>query len=167
MHTLYLLRHAKSSWDDPTLRDEDRPLAPRGRRNAKRMGKHLAELGIEPQLVLCSPAVRTRQTLECVRRAFGSATTVEVDERLYGASRHELLERVRSLPEELATAMLIGHNPGLHDLALALASSGPELPRLAEKFPTGALATLTVPGWRELSAGDGVLAAFVVPRELV
>jgi phosphohistidine phosphatase len=167
MRTLYLLRHAKSSWSDSTLADRERPLAPRGRRDAKRMGEHLVEGGIEPELALCSPAVRTRETLERLGGALG-LVTVRFEEELYAASWTGLLERLHDVPETVASVLLIGHNPGLEDLALALASSGPDLARLEAKFPTGALATLAISTatWKELSEGDAVLTAFVVPREL-
>src|SRR5438876_5692831 len=152
-HTLYLLRHAKSSWADPALADRDRPLAPRGRRDAKRIAKHLAGLGIEPELVLCSPAERTRQTFELIRPALGASSKVKLEAKLYAASSDELLERIRAVPESVASVMLIGHNPGLQDLALLLASDGAERERLEAKFPTAALATLTLPdtAWRRLS----------------
>jgi phosphohistidine phosphatase len=169
MHTtLYLLRHAKSSWDDPKLSDHERPLAPRGRRAAKRIADHLSRERIEPELVLCSSAVRTRQTLELIRPAFGSATNVTFEDALYAASADELLERVRRLPAEVVSAMLIGHNPGLQQLGLELASSGTDLQRLETKFPTAALATLAVADttWSRLVPGDAVLTAYVVPKEL-
>jgi phosphohistidine phosphatase len=168
MHTLYLLRHAKSSWADPTLPDPERPLAQRGRRDAKRIGQHLVRLGIEPELVLCSSARRTRETLERLQPALGATSTVEVEAELYAASSDKLLERIRAVPEEVTSLMLIGHNPGLQDLALALALPGPQLARLEVKFPTAALATLSLPkaSWRELSVADAVLAAYVVPKEL-
>src|SRR6476661_6101124 len=108
MHTLYLLRHAKSSWADPTLPDHERPLAPRGRRDAKRIATHLARLGIEPELVLCSSAQRTRETLELLRPALGATPTVRLEAKLYAASAETLLERIRALPEAIASAMLIG-----------------------------------------------------------
>jgi phosphohistidine phosphatase len=167
MHTLYLLRHAKSSWADPTLLDHERPLAPRGRRDAKRIATHLAQLGIEPELVLCSTAARTRETLELVRPALGAAT-VSLESELYAASAETLLERLHAVPEEVASVMLIGHNPGLEGLGLLLASGGPELGRLETKFPTAALATLTLPTatWQRLSTADAVLAAYAVPKEL-
>jgi len=167
-HTLYLLRHAKSSWADPALADRDRPLAPRGRRDAKRIGKHLAGLGIEPELVLCSTAERTRETLELIRPALGATSKVKLEAKLYTASSDELLERIRAVSEPVASVMLIGHNPGLQDLALVLASAGAELERLEAKFPTAALATLTLPTatWRRLSQSDAVLAAYVVPKQL-
>jgi len=168
MHTLYLLRHAKSSWSDPTLPDHERPLARRGRRDAKRIAKHLVRLGIEPELVLCSSAERTRETLELLRSALGATPKVRLEEELYAASSDELLERIRAVPEAVASLMLIGHNPGLHQLALVLASTGAELDRLEAKFPTGALATLSLANttWSQLSRADAVLAAYVVPKQL-
>jgi phosphohistidine phosphatase len=168
MHTLYLLRHAKSSWADPTLPDRERPLAQRGRRDAKRIAKHLARLAIQPELILCSPAKRTRQTLELVGPALGAAGTTRLEAELYAASADELLGRVRGLPEGVGTVMLIGHNPGLQDLAVVLASGGAGLERLAAKFPTAAVATLTLgnTAWSELSEGDALLAAYVVPKQL-
>jgi phosphohistidine phosphatase len=165
MRTLYLLRHAKSSWDDPALPDLERPLAPRGLRDAKRIAKHIGRLGITPALVLCSSAVRTQETLNLVRPALAE-TAVQVEEQLYGASSATLLERIRSLPEEVGSVLLIGHNPGLQDLALVLASSGTELDRLEAKFPTAALATLTLGHWSTLSPGDAKLVAYVVPKQL-
>jgi phosphohistidine phosphatase len=168
MHRLYLLRHAKSSWADPTLLDRERPLAPRGRRDGKRIAKHLARLRIQPELVLCSTAERTRETLELVRPAFGTTGTVMFEDELYAASSNELLERIHIVREHVASVMLIGHNPGLQDLALVLACAGADLERLAAKFPTAALATLTLANtaWSELSEADALLAAFVVPKQL-
>jgi phosphohistidine phosphatase len=168
MRTLYLLRHAKSSWVDQTLPDEDRPLAPRGRRDAKRIAQYLVSLGIEPELVLCSSALRTRETLELLRPALGSTATVSLEAGLYAASSDVLLERIRAVPEAVGAVMLIGHNPGLQQLAVVLASEGAELAQLEAKFPTAALATLTVQTtpWSRLSRADALLAAYVVPKLL-
>lgn len=166
MHTLFLLRHAKSSWAEPTLPDRERPLAQRGRRDAKRIAKHLVRLGFEPELVLCSSAVRTRETLELVRPALGTSKVL-FEDGLYAASSDELLARIRLVPEALASVMLIGHNPGLQQLALVLASSGDELPRLETKFPTAALATLAVAKtWSRLDPADAILTAYIVPKQL-
>jgi phosphohistidine phosphatase len=155
--TLHLLRHAKSSWDDPSLADHDRPLAGRGRRDGKRIAEHMRRSGIEPELVLCSTAARTRETLALVEPALGSPT-VELEDDLYGASSDELLARVRRLPAGVESALVIGHNPGLHELALALAPGAP-----FGKFPTGALASFAfAEGWD----GPATLAAYVVPKEL-
>jgi phosphohistidine phosphatase len=168
MQTLYLLRHAKSSWTDRTLPDRDRPLAPRGRRDAGRIAKHLARLGIEPELVVCSPAERTRETLDLIRPALGATPNVRLEEELYAASSDELLERIRLVPEAVASVMLIGHNPGLQRLALVLASAGADRERLEAKFPTAALATLTIAktGWNRVAPADAVLVEFVVPKQL-
>jgi phosphohistidine phosphatase len=168
MHTLYLLRHAKSSWADQTLPDRERPLARRGRRDATRIAKHLARLQIAPELILCSSAERTRETLELLRPALGTASTVSLETELYAASADELLERIRVVPEAVPSVMVIGHNPGLQDLALLLASAGAELRRLEGKFPTAGLATLALANttWRRLSESDAALAAYVVPKQL-
>jgi phosphohistidine phosphatase len=164
--TLYLLRHAKSSWDDPTLSDHARPLAPRGRRDAKRVAEHLRKLGVEPELVLCSSSARTRETLEFLLPAIPHSA-VGYEDALYGASRDELLARIHSVPDEVESLMLIGHNPGMEDLALGLASSGDELGRVREKFPTAALATLTfATSWSRLAPGEAVLESYVIPKQL-
>ena len=135
MRSLYLLRHAKSSWADPALSDHERPLAPRGRRDAKRIAAHLLELGIAPELVLCSTALRTRETLELIRPALDAAAIVELEAALYAAWAETLLERLREVPDERRSVMLIGHNPGLEDLALMLASAGPERDRTRGEVP--------------------------------
>jgi phosphohistidine phosphatase len=166
MHVLYLLRHAKSIWADPTIADRERPLAPRGRRDAKRIARHLRRLGCEPGLVLCSSAVRTRETLELLRPAVGAATVV-FEEELYAASCDELLARIRLVPDAVASVMLIGHNPGLQQLALELASAGDELERLAARFPTAALATFALAkSWSRLAPAGATLEAYVVPKQL-
>ena len=151
MKRLYLLRHAKSSWDDASLDDHDRPLSGRGRRAADAIGRHLREHDIVPDLVLCSSAARTRETLARI----GLDGTIERE--LYGASAYALLARVRALPPAAGSVLLIGHNPGIHDLAFALTGQ-PD-----EKYPTGALATIELDDW---AARSGRLIAFVRPREL-
>jgi phosphohistidine phosphatase len=166
VHVLYLLRHAKSSWAEPTLADRERPLAPRGRRDAKRIAEHLRQIGCEPELVLCSTAVRTSETLELVRPSLGTSTVMLEDE-LYAASWDHLLARIRLVPDAVASVMLIGHNPGMHELALALASTGDALERLEAKFPTAALATLAfAKSWSRLAPAEAKLAAYVVPKQL-
>jgi phosphohistidine phosphatase len=166
--TVILLRHGKSSWSDSTLADIDRPLAPRGERASRELAKYIRRKRIRPALVLCSPALRTRQTLEAVEASLGKRCVVEVVPQLYAASEQELLERLQALPEPISSVMLIGHNPGLQDLALELASRGAYLPQLEEKFPTGALATLVVRStiWSALGRGDAELVDYVVPRQL-
>jgi phosphohistidine phosphatase len=164
VHELYLLRHAKSSWDEPGLRDHERPLAPRGRKAGKKLARYLRDEGIRPELVLCSSARRTQETLGRILPALGEPVAVEIEDRLYGAGSEDLLARLRELPEDVGSALVIGHNPGLQDLALRLA---PAEPRLAEKFPTGALASVALAGpWARLGETPVELTAFVVPREL-
>ena len=168
MKRLYLLRHAKSSWDDPTLADDERPLAPRGRRAAKVMAKHLGREGIAPALVLCSPSTRTRQTLTRIAPGLGKNAEVQIEPRLYAASAPVLLAVLHEVPDEVESVMLIGHNPGIQDLALSLASSGSERTRVRSKFPTAALATLELKAtWRELEPGSAELVSFVKPKELL
>lgn len=167
MKRLYLLRHAKSSWDDPTLADHDRPLAPRGRRAARVMAEHLRRKGIAPELVLCSPSRRTRQTLTRLAPALGENADVQLESELYAASAADLLEVLREVPDEVDSLMMIGHNPGVQDLALSLAGRGSEITRVRSKFPTGALATLELDGsWRELAPGSAELVSLVKPKEL-
>jgi len=163
-----LLRHGKSSWSDSTLADIDRPLAPRGERASRKLAKYIRRKRIQPALVLCSPSRRTRQTLEAVEPSLGKRCAVEVVPELYAASEHELLEQLRALPDSIRSVMLIGHNPGLHNLALVLASRGADLLQLGEKFPTGALATLVVrsEGWTALGPGAAELVDYVVPKQL-
>jgi phosphohistidine phosphatase len=168
MRRVYLLRHAKSSWKDRSLADRDRPLAGRGKRAAKAVAGHLEAEGIRPDLVLCSPARRTRDTLERVEAAFGDQVETRFDEALYGASEAELLACLRALAREIDSVMVIGHNPGLEELALALASQGAQLARMREKYPTAALATIDLPAedWRAIEPGSGKLIAYVRPRDL-
>jgi pyridoxamine 5'-phosphate oxidase len=167
MKRLYLLRHAKSSWDEPSLSDRDRPLAPRGRRAVADMAEHLRAASVRPGLVLCSPARRTLETLDAIRPVLGDAR-IEVDERLYAAEAEDLLDRIRAGAGEVTSIMVIAHNPGIQDLGLALAGGGEALPRLRGKFATGALATLTFESaWAELRPGAATLESFVAPRDLV
>jgi phosphohistidine phosphatase len=165
---LYLLRHAKSSWDDPGLADRDRPLAPRGKRAAALIADHLRGRGIVPALVLSSDARRARQTLKAVEGVLGGRSRVLVEDELYGASAPELLDRLRSVPDAVPSVMLVGHNPGLQDLALLLSRPGGRRAAVAEKFPTGALARLQLDlaGWGQLREGAGVLSELVLPRDL-
>jgi phosphohistidine phosphatase len=164
---LLLLRHAKSSWEDSELADHDRPLAPRGRRAAKLIAKHLRRQGIAPELVLCSSAARTRETLELIAPALGDGVPVQIEDQLYAASEQALLERVRAVEDGIESLLLIGHNPGVQQLALLLARSGEEVAALARKYPTAALATLEFNGrWRELGERRAELTGFVTPKEL-
>ena len=168
MKRLWLLRHAKSSWDQPGLPDADRPLAPRGRSAAELLAAHLAAAEVRPTVVLCSSSLRTRETLAAILPALGDALEIRIEQALYGAGAAQLLDRLRQVSNKASSAMLIAHNPGTQDLALALAVGGPALAGLREKFPTGALATLEVDAerWRDLDHGTATATILVTPRSL-
>jgi phosphohistidine phosphatase len=167
MKRMYLLRHAKSSWKDASLPDRERPLSGRGRRAAKAMSRHLDEASVQVQLVLCSPATRTRETLELIRPCL-TGSRVQIEAELYRATAAELLERVRHLPDAVDSVLIIGHNPALHQLTLDLARPGSLTSRLAEKYPTGALVELElgVDSWTLVGEGAGEVVSFVRPRDL-
>ena len=168
MKTIHLLRHAKSSWSDTELADHDRPVAPRGQRDARRLAKHLRQHGIAPALVLCSSARRSRDTLALIARSLPRTTKILVEDELYAAPAEALLQRLGRIPDVLPSALLIGHNPGLQDLALTLAGHGPGLDRLKEGLPTCALVAMRIsaPTWRELMPGTAEVIDYVIPRDL-
>lgn len=168
---LYVLRHAKSSWDDHDAADHERPLSERGRRAVRLLAAHIEAMGIEPELVLCSSARRTRETLEGLRLS----STVLVEHRMYGADADALIERLRSLPADLGSVMLVGHNPAMQMLVLRLAASarggqgeGAEgLEAIRHKLPTGALVTLEVNDvWAQVDLGSAELIGYVRPKAL-
>ena len=169
MKTLWLLRHAKASAGGAGLSDRDRPLSPRGRDAAERIGRHLAEREVRPELVLCSPALRTRETIELVQKGLGVALTVDLEEELYLASERDLRKRIEQTADDVTSVMLVGHNPGLGELALRLAVRGVRdaLAALREKVPTGALAEFRIDSqrWRQFARGCE-LVAFVTPKAL-
>jgi phosphohistidine phosphatase len=170
MRTLYLLRHAKSSWKEEGLADRDRTLAPRGEGAARDMARHMRQAGVRPSLVLCSPARRARATLDLVAGGIARPFESLVEDELYGATALDLLVRLQKVGNETTSVMVIGHNPGLEDLAALLAGDGDgdALAQLRRKFPTAALATfdLADTAWSELSRGQAYLAALTVPRDL-
>ena len=165
---LLLLRHAKSSWDEPGLPDRERPLAPRGRRAAAALGARLARRRVRIDRVLCSPSRRTRETLALL--ALEPAPPAAFPEALYLASARTLLGRLRRIPPRVRCVLVIGHDPGIDQLARSLAERGRPraLRRLAQGFKTGALAELRVPddGWRALRPGSAYLERFTRPKDL-
>lgn len=162
-HRLYVLRHAKSSWDDPGERDHDRALAPRGRRAVKLLARYVQDNQIEPELILCSTARRAVETLEGVDPP-GERV---IESLLYGAGYDQLVERLRQVPEERSSVMIVGHNPALQVLVMRLAGPGEWLDDIRRKYPTGALATLefAVP-WSRIEAGTAHLTDYVRPKAL-
>ena len=166
---LYLLRHAKSSWDDPHLRDDERPLAPRGRKAADAMRQHLASSAIGVDVVLCSPAQRTRETWAAVSDGLKGDPDVKYVPGVYEATSGELLALIRAVAPETRGLLVVGHNPGFEGLTTRLSGGGDNnaMARLRAKFPTGAFATLdiSVP-WADLNWGDAYLTNLVFPRDL-
>lgn len=169
MPTLLLLRHAKSSWKDDELDDFDRPLNSRGRRAAPAMGEVLLERGLVPGRVLCSPAERTRETWALVAEILGADVPASYPDPLYLAEAGDILDVVRREGGRAERLLVVGHNPGLQDLAVALAADGDDelRARMAGKFPTAALAILSVEGdWETVGEEPVRLVDFVRPKDL-
>lgn len=169
MLTLSLLRHGKSSWDDPDANDHERPLAERGRQAARILADTIAAHGLVPDLVLCSSALRARETLDLVLpQRSRAATEVVVEGALYLAPATVVLGLVHKAARSVRHLMIVGHNPGLHALALDLTGCGlrRDIASLAVKFPTCALAILTFEAddWAEIRPAAGRLVLFVAPR---
>jgi phosphohistidine phosphatase len=169
MKSLTLLRHAKSGWDDPVTRDFDRPLNPRGRRAARTVGAEMKAQGLAFDLVLASPARRVIETLDEVAAGYG-ALAREYDERLYLASAVTLLDIVRHAPNGVGRLLLVGHNPGMEELALRLARrDGDRLRGEVEiNYPPGTVAEIELPvdRWPEVKEGIGRILRFIRPRDL-
>jgi len=167
MKILTLLRHAKSDWDDPSQRDFDRPLNARGRAAAAGMGAELRRLGLGFDRIVASPSRRTTETMERLAAAYGPLPLV-YDERVYLASVPTLLHIVQAADDADDRLMIVGHNPGMERLALALAREDDLRDQVAAKFPTAALAEVRfdVARWGEVDEGTGTLARFILPRDL-
>lgn len=167
---LVLLRHAKSAW--PDVPDHDRPLAPRGRRDAPGAGRWLRKAGCVPDLVLCSTARRARETWALAEENLDAQPKTIFAERVYEASSTGLLDLARETSRDVGTLLIVGHEPAMRSLTLDLASAQPEeteaeaLGRVRVKYPTASVAVLAFTvGWRELGPGLAHLADFVVPSE--
>ena len=166
---LLLLRHAKSDWSAEGVADHERPLTRRGRHAAERMGEELARRGAAPERILCSSARRARETLELVRARLGPDAAVEFDDRLYLATADELLARIAEVGDDVHRLMLVGHNPGLAELARELVGQAEAdvLLRASRGLAPAAFAALRVPlrRWRELEPACAELVAFVRPGD--
>ena len=165
---LHLLRHAKAAPQGEGT-DRERPLEQRGRRAAQALAAWAVEHRLSPALVLCSPSVRTRQTLDIVAPAFAKPPQILFEDGLYLATAAQLLTRLRHVPARTACVMVVGHNPGLHELAALLSdvSGGPLMARLAAGLPTAALASyeVAVP-WTALDRQRARFAALLTPKDL-
>jgi len=169
MVTLSLLRHAKSSWAESGLRDFERPLAPRGQQAAPRMGAFIKALSLVPDLVLCSPAARAIETLEYALPELGKTPDLRYEEGLYHAGPRQMLQLLNDVSAATGHVMLVGHNPGMHALALGLVGEGKadDLQALRQKFPTAGLAVIDFEeDWPQVGPGMGSLRLFMVPRRL-
>ena len=165
---LWLLRHAKSSWSDPGLPDEDRPLAPRGERAADRMRDYIAAERLEPRLALCSSALRARQTLARVLPALGPELQVHIEPALYTFEADVLLDRLGRISSYVTSVLLVGHNPAMQDLVARVAGRGDALPDALRKYPTAGLAEIWFGDgtWGSLAERPGELVRFIAPRDL-
>jgi phosphohistidine phosphatase len=170
MKTLTLLRHAKSTWDDPVARDFDRPLNRRGRRAAQTVGREMRAQGIAFDRVIASPAVRVMETLEGIADGYGNGLDPCFDKRVYLASPATLLEVVHEVADDASALLLVGHNPGLESLALLLTreDGGALRAQIAVKYPTATLAQISLPveHWRDVAEGTGTIARFIRPRDI-
>lgn len=161
MKTLLLLRHAKSSWDDVSLRDFERPLADRGKRDAPRMGEELKLRAPLPDLIISSPATRARQTTQAIVDAGGLTARLEFNDSIYGATSGELTRLIRRLPDAVNCALMVGHNPGFEEVVSRLTGSD-------ERMPTAALACIEfqIDHWNDLEDGAGRLIWLLTPKKL-
>lgn len=161
MRTLYLLRHAKSSWKDASLADFERPLKRRGREAAEQMGRFLGSKKVSLPLLISSPAVRTRETIAMVMRHASLEAEPLFDQRIYEASLATLVQVVAEIPNGKKAAMLIGHNPGMEELLAFLTHE-------SRHMPTCALARISIEGasWKAVGRGAGKLEWFVTPKDL-
>lgn len=176
MKLLHLLRHAKSDRSDPGMKDAARPLNGRGRAAAPRMAQEMRRLGIAADVVLCSSAIRTRETWDLIKPVLfpagrAKAPAVRVLDELYLAGARDMLKIVRQSRKEIGSVLLIGHNPGIEQLAARLAGPGSDeeaLARLRDDYPTCALASFAfdTPDWTGATEGKGVLLRYLVPRDL-
>lgn len=161
MFTLYLLRHAKSSWADESMRDFDRPLANRGREDCATIGEFIKEKGIDFDLVLVSTAVRTRETIELVKERANLNSEVRFDERIYEATTSQLLEVISQVDDDRESVLLVGHNPGIEDLLARLTGEHVQV-------TTATLAKIKInaPKWSANLVNNGTLEWIVHPKEL-
>lgn len=168
MKTLFLLRHAKSSWALADQPDFDRPLNERGQAASLAMGRELRRLGLAAERIISSPSARTMETLTQISSGYGARMPVDYQPDLYLASTETLLAHVRATDDDCGSLLIVGHYPGLQQLALLLGADGPLRAEIVEKYPTGALAEIALPveRWAEVGEGVGRITRFLRPRDL-
>ncbi len=170
MKTLYFLRHAKSDWSDYSLSDHERPLNARGRRACIKMGREMHRLAVAPDMALCSTATRAQETLERVMSAGDLSWPVTSEGSLYGASADRILSLIRQQSDDHDSLLLVGHNPGFHDLVVGLSGSEADeglLARALRKLPTGAFAQISFSEntFQTIGLGGGRLVRFLKPKD--
>ena len=160
MKTLFVLRHAKSSWDDPDLADFDRPLNDRGRKAAPFMGDVMQRNGFVPNVILSSPAARAKETAMLVNSGSASNAEIEYEDRIYEASPQTLLQVAAAIDDRHESAMMVGHNPGIEGFIRFLTGK-------MEPMPTAALAVvdLDISKWEQIGAGSGRLRKIIRPKD--
>lgn len=167
---LILMRHAKSAWATDGLGDFARPLAPRGAEAAPRMAQDMVARGLEPELVLCSAAQRTRETAAALLPHFSHDMRIAVARTLYETNVETLLDQIRQTPAAVRTVLVIGHNPTIQDAALQLAgeTGGGDIERLRAKFPAAAYAVLEIDAadWSSIAPRGAALVSFRTPADL-
>jgi phosphohistidine phosphatase len=170
MRRLLLFRHAKAERSEPGMRDQSRVLIDRGRKDAAAIGAYMASHGLVPDRVVVSPAARSQETWQYASNAFDHTLSSNLAEQLYDATAHTILEVIKATPAVAHTLLVIGHNPGLQELAVMLVASGDieTRERLGEKFPTSGLAIIDFPidDWSKLHPQAGRLERFVSPKSI-
>lgn len=162
MKTLYLVRHAKSSWEDAGLSDHDRPLNQRGERDAPQMGKRLKKRKPQPEVIISSSAVRAKTTAKALAKEIGfSKSDVTIDERIYGAGPKDIVSIIHEMDNKIDCTMLVGHNPTFTDLVNTLGHCN------IDNIPTCGMAVLTfsVDSWKDVKNGKGELLDFDYPKK--
>lgn len=168
MKSILILRHAKSDWSNPSLSDFDRPLTKRGLNDAPRMGRILIQFGCMPDLIISSPSMRTRQTVELTAFDNGYRGEILWDDTLYGGSFSDIISALHSIPRNISRPMVVGHNPGVEETISLLLSPREQNPATSARFriPTAGLVYLDahIDTWKDLKPGVCVLRWFLIPR---
>ena len=170
MKTIFLLRHAKSSWQNHNLDDFDRPLSDRGIKACKKIGKYLKKKNISPDIVYCSTAVRAKQTWELVNRIVEKKENVLFKKNLYMSDLSNFIEIIKKTKKKFKSLMIVSHNPGIEYLALELSKdkNNEVYKKIYNKYPTGALVIIkyNIDKWNKVDLKKGSLYKFIKPKEL-
>ena len=170
MKQLAILRHAKSDWGNPGQTDFERPLNKRGRKAGKKVGRELRTRGLTFDLIVSSPATRARETVERFEKGYESLPAVAIEPRLYMCATGTLIEVINGLPDDAQTVMIVGHNPGFHDIVLRMtrANGNGLREKVGANYPTGAFALIDFPveHWADIEPATGEIRQVIFPREL-